>query len=86
MSKFDPKNFERVMAAIEDGDVFERFAQDLLCQILGQSFVPVGGVHDRAIDGLDHCFEPDGVGKTIYQMSVEADPTSKFPSIKPNPA
>lgn len=52
MQSVDPQAFEYSMSLIDDGFVFERFAQDLLCQIIGVGFVPIGGVHDRGIDGL----------------------------------
>lgn len=70
--------FEFAMKKIRDGFVFERFAQDLLCQIIGQEFLPMGGVGDNGIDGLEHCFTPTGVARTIYQLSIEANPTSKI--------
>ena len=70
--------FEFAMKKIKDGFVFERFAQDLLCQIVGQEFLPIGGVGDRGIDGLEHCFTPKGVSRTVYQLSIEADSPSKI--------
>ncbi len=54
---FDPSAFEFAMRQITDGNVFERFGQDLFCQILGYNFVTLGGHHDRGIDGLDRCFK-----------------------------
>ena len=56
MIKVDPRAFEFALIQIKDDYIFERFAQDLLCQRLGHTFVPVGGVKDRGIDGLNHCF------------------------------
>jgi hypothetical protein len=70
--------FEYALGQVRDGRLFERFAQDLLSQLNGESFTPVGGVHDGGIDGLEHCLIPGGSGRTIYQMSVEADAETKI--------
>ena len=78
MSGVNPEAFEFALSKITDGFVFERFAQDLLCQIIGVEFVPVGRVHDRAIDGLEHCSGLKLDGKTIYQISIEASPKTKI--------
>ncbi|MBW3670181.1 MAG: hypothetical protein KY432_00760, partial [Acidobacteria bacterium] len=77
MTSFDSEAFEFALSQIKDGDIFERFAQDFLCQYKGQNFHPVGGIHDRGIDGLERCYEPEGVRQTIYQMSIEADTRAK---------
>ena len=41
MKSIDPRAFEYALSRITDGSIFEEFAQDLLCQILGQDFVPI---------------------------------------------
>jgi hypothetical protein len=78
MDSFDPEAFEIVLGKITDGAMFERFAQDLLCHIKGLDFTPLGGQHDRGLDGLEHCLEARGVARTIYQISIEADPQAKL--------
>lgn len=75
---FDAAAFDVVMSQVTDGGMFERFAQDFLGQVLGLSFQPIGRVHDKGIDGLEHVFTADGIRRTIYQMSVEADPRAKI--------
>jgi hypothetical protein len=73
-----PQAFDYILSKIKDGFLFEQFAQDLLCQILGVDFIPLGGVHDRAIDGLEHCAHPKVDEKTIYQISIEQNPRQKL--------
>ncbi len=77
MEGIDPRAFEFVLSQIDDGLVFERFAQDLLCQVIGPNFTPIGGVRDRGIDGLEYCHEFTGAKDTIYQLSIDADPRGK---------
>lgn len=72
------KAFEYVIAKINDGFLFEKFAQDLLCQILGVEFIPLGGVHDRAMDGLEHSSKLKDEERTIYQISIEQNPKQKL--------
>jgi hypothetical protein len=78
MKTVDPDAFVYLLSQIRDGFIFERFAQDLLCEIVGAAFVPMGGVHDRAIDGLDHTFNQKDDPATIYQISIQADAKSKL--------
>lgn len=78
MESVNPQAFEYVISKVTDGFLFERFAQDLLCQILGVEFVPAGKIRDRAIDGLEHCAQMRTDQKTIYQISIEVDPKSKI--------
>lgn len=77
MEFVDPRAFEFAMSKINDGMIFERFAQDVLSQVLGYTFIPVGGTRDHGIDGLEHCFQPKGVKHTIFQISIESDAESK---------
>jgi hypothetical protein len=69
---------EFLLGKIEDGFLFEDFAKNVLCAIMGTDFVPVGGVKDRGVDGLDHTSFDKNDEKTIYQISIEADPRSKI--------
>jgi hypothetical protein len=78
MKNVAPEAFIYLLSQIKDGFIFERFAQDLLCEIIGTDFMPVGGVHDRAIDGLDHTFTQKDDPATIYQISIQADAKSKL--------
>lgn len=74
---FRTDNFERVVGEIKDGDLFERFAQDLLCHVEGRKFHPLGGIHDSGMDGLDRCYQAEGVQRTVFQMSIEGDSAGK---------
>lgn len=78
MKPVNPEAFEFLLSQIKDGFVFERFAQDLLCEIIGIDFVPLGGVHDRGIDGLDHTFTQKSEPSTVYQISIQDDVRSKL--------
>lgn len=74
----DIKSFDFVLNKITDGFLFEKFAQALLCQIVGVNFIPIGGIKDRGIDGLDHTWQQKDGPKTVYQISIEADSRSKI--------
>ena len=78
VSEIDPTAFEYAISKIADGFIFEKFAQDLLCQILGLDFVPIGGIKDKGIDGLEHTSAIHNDVKTIYQISIEKDPEAKI--------
>jgi hypothetical protein len=70
MNGVDPKAFEFALSKIEDGFVFEKFSQDFLSKVLSYEFIPVGGLKDRGIDGLEHLFHRKGYKRYIYQMSI----------------
>lgn len=72
------KRYEFVLSKIEDGFIFERFATEFLSIVLGEDFIPVGGIHDKGIDGLSHLFSGTVHTKYIYQMSIEKDPHQKI--------
>lgn len=78
MSGVDPNECEFALAKIDDGFLFENFANEFLAKILGHSFSPVGGIKDRGIDGLEHVFGRDGLTRHVYQSSIEADPMRKL--------
>jgi len=71
MDGVDPKAFEFALSRIEDGFVFENFANTFLAAILGYNFIPVGGLKDRGIDGLEHIYHREGYERNIYQISIE---------------
>lgn len=73
----DLQAFDYVLSKVSDGFLFERFAQALLCQIVGIDFISLGGVKDRGIDGLDHTWQLSTDERTIYQISIEADSRAK---------
>lgn len=71
MEGVDPKAFEYAVGLIKDGNLFENFCQSFLSSILGYDFIPVGGIKDKGIDGLEHVFCKSGNEKRIYQFSIE---------------
>lgn len=73
MEGIDPKFFEFALSKIDDGFIFEHFCKSYLSKILGYEFIPVGGIKDRGIDGLEHLFSRKGHEKRIYQFSIVKD-------------
>lgn len=78
MNGVDPKAFEFALSKIEDGFIFEKFANQFLTCVLGYHFIPVGGLKDRGIDGLEHLFNRDGLERYIYQTSIEKNCKGKL--------
>lgn len=69
---------EYVLKRIEDGYLFERFAQDLLAAIIGATFVPLGGTKDKGIDGLRYVYQDEERKTTVYQVSIQKQYESKI--------
>lgn len=67
-----------VLSQINDGFIFETFAQRFLAQRLGYKFCPIGGIKDRGIDGLELTFGREGIDKFVYQVSIEKKPIDKI--------
>lgn len=65
------EGFKFAMNQINDGFVFEKFGLSFLGATLGYNFIPVGGVKDKGIDGLEYTFGRNGYEKNIYQLSTE---------------
>ncbi|OGW45276.1 MAG: hypothetical protein A2Y66_08830 [Nitrospirae bacterium RBG_13_41_22] len=78
MEGIDPKSFEFALTRIDDGFIFENFCKSYLSKILGYEFIPVGGIKDRGIDGLEHLFSRKGHEKILYQFSIEKDCEAKI--------
>jgi hypothetical protein len=78
MNKVNTEAFDFLLSQIKDGFIFEKLTQNLLCEIIGKDFLPVGGVKDRGIDGLDHTSEQSDDPATIYQMSIQSDARAKI--------
>lgn len=70
--------FKFAVNNIDDGWLFESFAQSFLSAIFNYEFIPVGGTKDRGIDGLEHTFSRKGYSKRIYQISTEKDAEGKI--------
>lgn len=71
METIDITAFKYALSKIDDGFVFEEFAQAFLSAYLGQSFIPVGGTKDKGIDGFQHVFSQKTRSQSIFQMSTE---------------
>lgn len=67
-----------MLLLIDDGFLFERFAQEFLSARMGYSFMSSGGIKDRGIDGFEYCSEIDNKSKTIFQISIDKKPDSKI--------
>jgi hypothetical protein len=78
MELVDPRLFEYSLSKIENGSIFENFANQFLSQVLGYKFLPAGGIKDRGIDGLEYIFYREGYEAHIYQMSIEKDYLGKL--------
>ncbi len=63
--------FAHVMREIS-GTRFERFAKHVFASVFGESFVPLGGVHDGGADGVISSFVQEVTGKvnTFAQFSA----------------
>jgi len=72
MEYVDTKYFSDVMRAVNDGKIFEKFIQNLFCQLKGANFIPMGGIHDMGIDAaLYEETEDQKEYKVIYQISID---------------
>lgn len=78
MSSINPSEIEYALGQIQDGFLFERLSQNFLAKILGYEFIPVGGLKDRGIDGLEHVFAKNSNDRFIYQTSIERDSKGKL--------
>jgi hypothetical protein len=72
------EGFKFALNQINDGFVFEHFALKFLPLILGYEFMPVGGVKDKGIDGLNYIYCKSGFEKNIFQLSTETNTEGKI--------
>ncbi len=70
--------FKYALNQINDGFVFENFALRFLPLILGYEFMPVGGVKDKGIDGLNYIYSRAGFEKNTFQLSTETNTEGKI--------
>lgn len=70
--------FKYAVGSVDDGWLFEDFAQSFLSAVFNYEFIPVGGIKDKGIDGLQHVFSRSGFIKQIYQISTEKDVEGKI--------
>ncbi|MBO9483851.1 hypothetical protein [Salinisphaera sp. G21_0] len=71
-------NVKDMLIAIEDGFLFEDFAQEFITARLGYQFSSSGGIKDRGIDGFEHTSELEGKPKSIFQMTIDKKPKEKL--------
>lgn len=77
MQGVNPQAFEFAVSKIDEGFVFESFANSFIGAVLGYDFLPIGGIHDKGIDGLEHSFYRKGYTRQIYQTSIQIRKTQK---------
>lgn len=77
-NSISPEVVEFVLSKINDGFLFERFAKNILAKLRGVEFAPVGGIHDKGIDGLEYVFTPAKQERYIYQCSIEKGAKAKL--------
>ena len=78
MEEIKIEAFKYALSIIQEGFVFEKFAQSFLTAVTGYNFMPVGGVKDKGIDGLEYIKKRNGFSKQIYQFSTEKDIKGKI--------
>ena len=62
---------KKIMENITNGDLFEKFSKAMLSAILGENFMPHGGLKDRGIDGLEFILINKNPTTIIYQCSIQ---------------
>ncbi|MGC0118575.1 hypothetical protein [Pseudoalteromonas piscicida] len=67
-----------MLAVIDDGFLFESFAQEFLSARLGYRFLSSGGIKDRGIDGLEHVSEDAKKITSIFQITIDKKPETKL--------
>jgi len=78
MNSVNTESVHGALELIKDGTVFENFAKDFLSKRLSHEFIPVGGVHDRGLDGVERIYSAKGITKTVYQMSIQQTHKAKI--------
>ncbi|MGE0600370.1 MAG: hypothetical protein AB7J35_14560 [Dehalococcoidia bacterium] len=74
----DPSAAGYAIGRLANGLTFEKFGLRFLAATQGYKFIPVAGIHDRGIDGLEHTFTAEGVERTVYQISIESNGRQKI--------
>jgi hypothetical protein len=68
----------KMVSQIEDGTIFESFAQEFLAALLGHEFQPAGHIHDKGIDGY---FIQTAQTATIYQIAKSSTKSNHWHKI-----
>ena len=77
-NNFSAMDVMDILKVIEDGFLFERFAQEFLSARLGHSFLASGGIKDRGIDGFEYVSELQSNPKRLFQISIDKNPDAKI--------
>lgn len=77
MDPYNVKKVEEVLKCFDDGDLFELFAQEFLAAYLGKDFIPLGKMHDKGLDGLEHVLYSQSKQIKVYQVSIQKDGRAK---------
>jgi len=80
MKKINIEEFEYAVSNLNDGFLFEKFAQAFLSGIIGADFIPVGGTKDKGLDGFERVYYHENKETHIYQVSTEKDVNDKIMS------
>lgn len=78
MQGVNPEQVPFVLSKIGDGWAFEDFAQQFLAAVTGRGFVPIGGIHDQGMDGLERAYVEKERHNFVYQISISQDARSKI--------
>ena len=65
-----------MVSQIEEGTIFEPFAQEFLSALLGHEFQPAGHIHDKGIDG--YFIQTAAYPTTIYQIAKSSKKTNHW--------
>ena len=71
MRKIDIEEFEYAVSNLDDGFLFEKFAQAFLSAVIGENFISVGGTKDKGLDGFERIYCQENRESYIYQISTE---------------
>jgi len=74
----DKKAFKDALSQIDNGFIFEEFAQSFLGAYLGYTFIPVGTIKDKGIDAYQSLYFPKNRRRLIYQISTEKNVENKI--------
>lgn len=77
-SGVEPRTVQYILSQIDSGFMFEDFAKEFIASTDGVTFIPIGGVKDKGIDGLEFTYSVEGLNRKIYQFSKEGGSKEKI--------
>lgn len=82
MTSYEPVHPDLIQIALSkvSGHRFEDFTQAFWSGLIGQDYVPLGGMHDGGADGFEATglFSENSAPRSYLQASIEADTKSKI--------